>query len=290
MAKTILITGANGQLGTELQLLLKERELDYEVLATDVDTLDLTDAGAVDRCFDARTIDFVVNCAAFTAVDRAESAADLCRRVNVDAPANLARAAARVGARMVHISTDYVFDGSACTPYRETDAPAPVTVYGTTKLEGERQVMALCPEAVILRTAWLYSPHGNNFVKTMLKLGRERDSLRVVVDQVGTPTSATDLAGAILTIIRSDRWTPGIYHFSDEGAVSWYDFAVAALRLAGIHTPVAPCLTDEFPTPACRPHYSVLDKSLIKATYALTIPHWHTSLTHVIARLQPQQP
>ncbi len=283
--KTILITGANGQLGRELQLRLSDRD-DFEMLVTDVDELDITDVDAIDAYFASHAIDCVVNCAAYTAVDAAEDNVELCRRLNATAPTLLARACARKGARMIHISTDYVLGGDGHRPYREDDEPHPLGVYGLTKLEGERGVIEALPDAVILRTAWLYSPHGKNFVKTMLKLGRTLETLRVVVDQVGTPTYALDLADCIVAVLTATDWHPGIYHVSDEGAISWYDFTMAIHRLAGItECRVSPCMTSEYPTRATRPHYSVLDKSKFKATFGVTLPHWEVSLRHCLQRI-----
>ncbi len=283
--KTILITGANGQLGRELQLRLSDRD-DFEMLVTDVDELDITDVDAIDAYFASHAIDCVVNCAAYTAVDAAEDNVELCRRLNATAPTLLARACARKGARMIHISTDYVLGGDGHRPYREDDEPHPLGVYGLTKLEGERGVIEALPDAVILRTAWLYSPHGKNFVKTMLKLGSTLETLRVVVDQVGTPTYALDLADCIVAVLTATDWHPGIYHVSDEGAISWYDFTMAIHRLAGItECRVSPCMTSEYPTRATRPHYSVLDKSKFKATFGVTLPHWEVSLRHCLQRI-----
>ena len=283
--KTILITGANGQLGRELQLRLSDRD-DFEMLVTDVDELDITDVDAIDAYFASHAIDCVVNCAAYTAVDAAEDNVELCRRLNATAPTLLARACARKGARMIHISTDYVLGGDGHRPYREDDEPHPLGVYGLTKLEGERGVIEALPDAVILRTAWLYSPHGKNFVKTMLKLGRTLETLRVVVDQVGTPTYALDLADCIVAVLTATEWHPGVYHVSDEGAISWYDFTMAIHRLAGItECRVSPCMTSEYPTRATRPHYSVLDKSKFKATFGVTLPHWEVSLRHCLQRI-----
>ncbi len=283
--KTILITGANGQLGRELQLRLSDRD-DFEMLVTDIDELDITDVDAIDAYFASHAIDCVVNCAAYTAVDAAEDNVELCRRLNAVAPTLLAHACARKGARMIHISTDYVLGGDGHRPYREDDEPHPLGVYGLTKLEGERGVIEALPDAVILRTAWLYSPHGKNFVKTMLKLGRTLETLRVVVDQVGTPTYALDLADCIVAVLTATDWHPGIYHVSDEGAISWYDFTMAIHRLAGItECRVSPCMTSEYPTRATRPHYSVLDKSKFKATFGVTLPHWEVSLRHCLQRI-----
>ena len=283
----LLITGANGQLGRELRLLLADDDR-FAPVCTDVEELDITQAGAVDDFVSSQRPDYIVNCAAYTAVDRSEDDEATAARLNTDAVSNLASAAARIGARMIHISTDYVFDGQSCRPYRENDATRPTSVYGRTKLGGELALLTALPgKAVVLRTAWLYSPHGKNFVKTMLSLGRERDQLQVVVDQVGNPTSATDLAQAVVTVITAQQWQPGIYHFANEGAVSWYDFTKAIHRWAGINQcDVQPCLSEDYPTRATRPHYSVLDKTKFKNTFHTTIPHWEESLKICIDRLR----
>lgn len=279
----ILITGANGQLGREMRRLL-EGDNRFAPTYTDVDELNITDMDAVDQMVGSLQLDYIINCAAYTAVDRAEDDEDTAALINAQAVENLASAAARHGVRMIHVSTDYVFDGEGNRPYREEDAPHPVSAYGRTKLAGEQALQRLLPEqSVILRTAWLYSPHGKNFVKTMLELGRSRDSLRVVYDQLGSPTSATDLARAIITVMSADEWHPGIYHYCNEGAVSWYDFTKAIHRLAGITTcDVQPCLSHEFPAKAHRPAYSVLDKAKFKTTFGTTIPYWEESLEELI--------
>lgn len=281
----ILITGANGQLGNEMRNVL-EGDANHSVVYTDVAELDLTCAQALATFFDSNHIDVVVNCAAYTAVDAAEDNEPLCRKVNVDAVRLLGAAAHSHGAKVVHVSTDYVFNGQGCRPYREDDETCPQSVYGATKLDGEKALIDVAPDSVVLRTAWLYSPYGKNFVKTMLMLGGTKESLNVVVDQVGTPTYARDLALAIKAIINAEQWVPGVYHFSNEGATSWYDFTKAIHRLAGITTcAVSPCNSDQFPTKAARPHYSVLDKTKIKATYGITIPYWEDSLKHCLNRL-----
>ena len=224
-----------------------------------------------------------MNCAAYTAVDKAEEHEDLCMRINRDAVRNLGEAAHAVGAKVIHVSTDYVFDGTSCRPYLESDATCPVSVYGRTKLAGEQALMEVCPDSVIIRTAWLYSEYGNNFMKTVLRLGKERDELRFIFDQVGTPTYAGDLAVAMLAVLdraEAGKFIPCIYHFSDEGVCSWYDFTVKILQIAGMNNRVIPIETKDYPTPASRPHYSVLNKGKIKSTYGLTIPHWETSLAY----------
>ncbi len=273
----ILVTGANGQLGNEMRVVAAEqKQLVYHF--TDVAELDICNEQAVERFVAENAIDCIVNCAAYTNVNKAEEDAVLCDKLNHLAPANLARVAAKYRIGLVHVSTDYVFNGEHHVPYREDDATCPNSVYGTTKLAGEEAIRTIHSEAVIIRTAWLYSSFGNNFVKTMLRLGKEREELGVVFDQIGTPTYARDLARAIQHIIGSDV-VPGIYHYSNEGVCSWYDFTKAILDLAGISTCcLKPLHTDEYPTPAARPHYSVLDKTKIKQTYGVEVPHWIDSL------------
>ena len=285
MTKRVLITGANGQLGHEMRNVLDGDDR-FEAIFTDVAELDICDAEAVNRAVADNRVDYIVNCAAYTQVDKAEDNVELCRKINATAVENLARAAAACGARMIHVSTDYVFNGRGYRPYTEDMTPEPQSVYGSTKLEGEQALQSLCPQSVIIRTAWLYSPYGNNFVKTMMRLGTERDELSVVADQIGTPTCAADLARAILAVLTAETFVPGIYHFSDEGACSWYDFTVAIHRLARISCRVNPIRSDEYPSRAHRPFYSVLDKSKIKQTYGITIPHWYESLSHCIEILQ----
>ena len=280
----ILITGANGQLGSTMRT-LSAGHPQHTYFFTDVQELDICDEQAVHTFVSDNGIHLIVNCAAYTAVDKAEDNPDLCDRLNHVAPAYLADAAEACGAALIHISTDYVFDGTAHVPYTEDDAPCPNSVYGRTKLAGEREVMGRCTRAMIIRTAWLYSEYGNNFVKTMLRLGRERDTLGVVFDQIGTPTYAADLARAIFAAIEQGV-VPGIYHFSDEGVCSWYDFTVAIHRLAGIGTcHVSPLHTDEYPAKAPRPHYSVLDKTKMKRTFGIVIPHWEESLEQCVKQL-----
>lgn len=280
----ILITGCNGQLGNEMQLLEKDNA-QHTFFNTDVHRLDITDQQAVDAFVAENAIDCIVNCAAYTAVDRAESDKEACTTLNTVAPAYLAAAVERRGGAMVQVSTDYVFNGTAFVPYREGDTPSPDSVYGSTKLAGELGVTKFCNRTMIVRTAWLYSTFGNNFVKTMLRLGREKTELGVVFDQVGTPTYARDLAVAIMAAINKGI-VPGVYHFSNEGVCSWYDFAKAVHRMAGITTcHVHPLHTSEYPTPANRPHYSVLDKTKIKETYGIEIPHWEESLKDCMEEL-----
>ena len=282
--KNVLITGANGQLGNEMRVLSEEYP-EYAYFFTDVAELDICNEQAVMDFVKANGIHAIVNCAAYTAVDNAEDNEELCTRLNADAVGYLAKSAEANGAEFIQISTDYVFDGTAHVPYRETDPTCPNSVYGSTKLEGERNALTYCSRAMVIRTAWLYSTFGNNFVKTMIRLGKERESLGVIFDQVGTPTYARDLARAIFEAIRQGV-VPGVYHFSNEGVCSWYDFTKTIHRLAGIATcKVKPLHTSEYPTKAKRPHYSVLDKTKIKKIYNIEIPYWMESLQMCISEL-----
>ena len=282
--KNILITGANGQLGNEMRVLSAENK-EYSYFFTDVAELDICNAQAILDFVKANDINVIVNCAAYTAVDKAEESIELCTKLNADAVGYLAEAAEANGAEFIQISTDYVFDGTAHTPYQETEPTCPNSVYGHTKLAGEQNALTLCSRSMVIRTAWLYSTFGNNFVKTMIRLGKERDSLGVIFDQIGTPTYARDLARAIFAAIRQGV-VPGVYHFSNEGVCSWYDFTKAIHRLAGITTcQVKPLHTEEYPTPAKRPHYSVLDKSKIKATFGIEVPYWEESLQECIYQM-----
>ena len=280
----ILITGCNGQLGNEMQLLEKDNP-QHTYFNTDVAELDITDAAAIEKFVNENEIDGIVNCAAYTAVDKAEDNQELCRLLNTDAPGYLAAAVGKRGGWMIQISTDYVFDGTNHTPYVETESTCPNSVYGSTKLAGEETAQKACTNTMIIRTAWLYSTFGNNFVKTMIRLGKEKPELGVIFDQIGTPTYARDLAVAIFSAINQGI-IPGIYHFSNEGVISWFDFTKAIHRLAGITTcRVRPLHTAEYPTPAARPHYSVLDKTKKKQTYNLEIPYWEESLRECIEKL-----
>lgn len=285
MMTRILITGANGQLGNEMRLLAREHS-EYDYLFTDVAELDICDEQAVADYVRRHEVDVIVNCAAYTAVDKAEDNEELCDRLNRLAPGYLAKAVAARGGKLVQISTDYVFDGTAHVPYTEDCPTCPDSVYGRTKLGGEQEAFAHCPDTMVIRTAWLYSTFGNNYVKTMLRLGRERGTLGVIFDQVGTPTYARDLAAVIFAAIGKGI-VPGVYHFSNEGVCSWYDFTKAIHRLAGITTcRVSPLHTDEYPTRATRPHYSVLDKTKIKQTYGVEVPYWTDSLEECLRRLE----
>ena len=280
----ILVTGCNGQLGNEMQLLEKLHP-EHTYFNTDVAELDITNREAIEQFVGDNAIDGIVNCAAYTAVDKAEENQEFCHLLNADAPGFLAGAIEKRGGWMIQVSTDYVFDGTNHKPYVETDPVCPNSTYGRTKLAGEQAVLNNCKKSMIIRTAWLYSTFGNNFVKTMIRLGREKAELGVIFDQIGTPTYAHDLAVAIFAAI-SNGIVSGIYHFSNEGVISWYDFTKAIHRIAGISTcHVRPLHTEEYPTPAARPHYSVLDKTKIKQTYNIEIPYWEESLEVCVNKL-----
>ena len=286
--KNILITGSNGQLGNEIKRVSVNHENNFKFFFTDVNELDITNREAVEFYLKENNIKYIVNCAAYTAVDKAEDDVDLCYKINRDAVANLGIAATNNGVKVIHVSTDYVFDGTASDPYKETDATNPQSVYGQSKREGERILLETCPQSIIIRTAWLYSIFGNNFVKTMMKYGKERDELNVVADQTGTPTNAADLARAIIRILdfsEAYAFEAGIYHYSNEGVTSWYDFTIAIHKHAGISCKVNPITTDQYPTKAKRPQYSVLDKAKIKSVFDLSIPNWEDSLNICITEL-----
>lgn len=287
----ILVTGANGQLGREMQRLSAVSPNNYTF--TDVAELDVTDAGAVRQAVAQTRAEVIVNCAAYTNVERAEEDEEAADRLNRGAAENLARAAEANGATLIHVSTDYVFDGTGHRPYTEDMATSPLGAYGRTKLAGEEAVKASGCRYLILRTAWLYSEYGNNFLKTMLRLTSERETLRVVFDQVGTPTYAGDLALAIFSLIEAGRYAgnEGVYHFTDEGVCSWYDFAVEIAAAAGHDIcRIIPCHTSEYPTKATRPAYSVLDKTRFKETFQMDIPHWREALIYCMKRLTENNP
>ena len=290
MSKHVLVTGANGQLGRELRELSRYFS-DYDFTFIARDELDLSDASAINAWFANKTFDVVINCAAYTAVDKAETEAELAFAINTTAVQTLAQIAKQQGISMLHISTDYVFAGDSCKPYQETDATCPQGVYGQSKLDGELTMLAINPDrSVIIRTSWVYSRFGNNFVKTMVRLGKERRELSVIYDQVGTPTSAKDLALVLLMIIDSPQLQSQsgteIYHYSNEGVCSWYDFAIAIFKSAPIRCKVKPIETKDYPTPAKRPHYSLLNKAKIKNTFDLTIPYWKDSLPECLQHIK----
>lgn len=284
----ILVTGCNGQLGNTI----RDRQHNYpqhEWFNTDVAELDITDKEAVEQFVEEHQIDGIINCAAYTAVDRAEDDVEIATQLNVTGPAILAMAIERREGWLIHISTDYVFDGTHCTPYTEDEPTCPMSVYGRTKQVAENTVMQYCRKAMIIRTAWLYSEYGNNFVKTMLRLGREREQLKVVYDQIGSPTYAGDLADVILSVITKGI-VAGIFHYSNEGVISWYDFTKAIHEMASItRCEVLPIRSAEYPAKAPRPAYSVLDKQKIKTQYNIRIPYWKDSLAHCLHLLKEKR-
>lgn len=291
--KNILVTGAYGQLGNEVRL-LSVNYPQYNFMFTDVDSLDICDKAMLLDFVQGNDIRYIINCAAYTAVDKAEDDAELCEKINAKAVKNLGEVAQEVGAGIIHVSTDYVFNGKGFMPYTEDMPTSPCSVYGKTKLKGEKALLKACEKAMVVRTAWLYSPFGNNFVKTMRKLGAERDTLNVIFDQVGTPTYAEDLAAALLVMmdktIDQEHNKGGVYHYSNEGVCSWYDFTLKIHQLSGITTcQVNPIETKDYPTKAARPHYSVLNKAKIKATFGVQVPHWESSLQRCIEELNNQQ-
>lgn len=289
----ILVTGANGQLGTELRNVTAGSRNNY--IFSDVTSppgvetlnLDITNIDAVRIVCDSEKVDVIVNCAAYTNVDKAEDEPSMAMLLNCTAAGNLAKVAAERDAALIHISTDYIFHGDVPLPCKEDWATDPLGVYGSTKLAGEKEIERSGCRSMILRTAWLYSPYGKNFVKTMLRLTEERDSLNVVFDQIGTPTYAYDLASLITRIIEDGQLDKtGIYHFSNEGAVSWYDFAKSISEIGGTTCDIRPCHTEEYPSKAQRPRFSVLDKTKVKETFKVTIPYWRDSLADCIKRIK----
>lgn len=283
--KKILVTGSNGQLGSEIRELSNSYP-GYAFFFTDRDELSIIDEKAVNTFFDKHQPSFCINCAAYTAVDKAEDPAEtpFAEALNADAAGYLAKACARHHTKFIHVSTDYVFDGNNTVPYKETDITEPASVYGITKLNGEQQAMAHT-DSIIVRTAWVYSPYGKNFVKTMLHLMQNKPRISVVSDQYGTPTYAADLAAAIMQIIASGKWQPGIYHYTNEGKISWYEFALAIKEITGAACEVKAIPTSEYPTPAKRPAWSVLDKSKIREVYSIEIPGWRKSLEACISKI-----
>lgn len=280
----ILITGSKGQLGSEIKEIANTLS-EATFFFTDADDLDITNQKLVLEYCQANAINYIINCAAYTAVDNAEDDEKTAELINATAVQYLAEAAKACNAKIVHVSTDYVFDGTAHQPYTEELATCPQSVYGHTKLKGEQLLTELLPEAVIIRTSWLYSSFGNNFVKTMRRLGNERDLLTVIFDQIGTPTYAADLAKAILSIVKQECCVSGIFHFSNEGACSWYDFAHSIMQKSGITCHIKAVESTEFITKATRPKYSVLNKKRIKQSYNIEIPHWEDALSQCLVKL-----
>lgn len=282
----ILVTGANGQLGSELKALAPQNKI-HSFVFTDVGELDITDLAAVDAFMKEGKFDALVNCAAYTAVDKAESEKSRAYLINAVAVKNLAVTAKKYKVFPVHISTDFVFDGRKSEPYLENDKTAPLSVYGVTKLDGEKFFLKNVSEGAIIRTGWLYSSYGNNFAKTVLRLAREKGKIGMIFDQTGTPTYAHDLARAVLEILpKVKRGKKEIYNYSNEGVASWYDFAKAVCEMAAIACIIQPIVTAEYPTPARRPRYSVLNKAKIKKEFSIEIPYWRDSLKLCVARLK----
>lgn len=279
----IVVTGAKGQLGKSLQDIFRKIP-DFKVKYIDIEDLDLTDSFQVEKYFQQNNgFDYLINCAAYTAVDKAEVEPEKAESVNSNAVENIAKAAADKGFRIIHISTDYVFSGDVINPYKETDVPNPKTVYGETKLKGERKLLEIAPDSVIIRTSWLYSKYCKNFYITMRDKALKEEAVRVVNDQKGTPTNASDLAETILAIITAKQWIPGIYNFSNEGETTWYDFTKEIYGLVRNNTElVSSTTTEEFKSLARRPKYSVLDKTKIKNTYRIKISDWRESLKRLV--------
>lgn len=285
MNKKILITGANGQLGSELKVLSKIYT-QFEWVFTDWEELNLCDLDNLALSLAKINPQIIINCAAHTAVDKAESEAQLSDVLNHQSVAEMAKWSYENNCQLVHISTDYVFDGTASTALNEEAMPNPINVYGVTKLAGEKACLRENPEAIIIRTSWVYSSFGNNFVKTMSRLMQERDSLNVVNDQIGSPTYAGDLAQAIMTIITHEMWQAGIYHFSNEGEISWFEFALAIQETGGFDCTIGGIPSSAYPTPAKRPQYSLLDKTKIKETFGVVVPEYRTSLAKCMSLLK----
>ena len=283
----ILVTGSNGQLGKELQELASIYPA-YRFVFASREDLKLHHFGLVENFFVGLHPQYCINCAAYTAVDKAESEQDMAMLVNGEAVGNLAAVCKKFHTRLIHISTDYVFDGESEMPYQPDDVTGPISIYGISKLKGEELCLQENPDAIIIRTAWVYSEFGNNFVKTMMRLMKERPEIKVVNDQIGAPTYAADLAKACLDIIASGKWIPGIYHYSNSGKISWYDFAVSIKEMIGSSCIVHPIPTADYPTPAKRPKFSLLDTSKIKEVFNVNIPEWKESLGRCVRRLLTQ--
>jgi len=286
----ILVTGSNGQLGSEIKD-LEAKYTDFKFFFMDLPELDICNRGQLNIFIKDNNINIVINCAAYTAVDKAEQDSEIAKKVNATGVLNLVNALEKVDGKLIHISTDYVFDGNNFIPYQELDEVNPIGVYGNTKRIGELAVINSNIDAIVIRTSWLYSAYGNNFVKTMLRLGDERDELGVIFDQVGTPTNAADLAKACIDIIAYSKDAninskENLYHFSNEGVASWYDFAIAIMNLGVVDCKVRPIETRDYPTPAKRPHFSVLNKSKIKNDFEIEIPYWRDSLKDCIEKIK----
>lgn len=286
--KNILVTGSNGQLGNELRN-ISSHYPGFNMIFTDLPELDITERLECESFIRKYNIDFLINCAAYTAVDKAESEPELAYKLNKEAPVMLAELAVKNNFTLVHISTDYVFNGRHFEPYTEENSPKPASVYGKSKLEGEQAILHSSSNAIIIRTSWLYSAYGHNFVKTILRLAKENKQIRIVFDQIGSPTYAFDLANTILEIIEKKTISgQGVYHYSNEGVCSWYDFARTIIELAGSDCEVVPIRSEEYPTPAPRPAYSVMDKGKIKHGFKIQIPWWKDSLALCLKNMKKQ--
>ena len=286
----ILVTGSNGQLGSEIKDLAANYK-NFNFFFSDFSALDICNSNQLDVFFAENKIHTVINCAAYTAVDKAEQDAEIAEKVNSEGVLNLVNAIEKVQGKLIHISTDYVFDGNSFLPYQESDEVNPIGVYGNTKRRGELAVINSAIDGVVIRTSWLYSAYGNNFLKTMLRLGNQRDELGVIFDQVGTPTNASDLAKTCPDILSSKKQSKinskgQLYHFSNEGVASWYDFAISIMELSGANCKVKPIQTKDYPTLAKRPQYSVLNKSKIKSDFKIEIPYWRDSLKDCIEKIK----
>lgn len=283
----VLVTGANGQLGHELMAILDPLNSHF----FDKSQFDITNIHQIEHQLSFLKVDTVINCAAYTAVDKAESEKELCTSINVIGAKNLATICKKLNIKLIHISTDFVFDGEQCVPYHEDDATNPLSIYGLSKLNGEKEIMNILPSSIIIRTSWLYSSFGKNFVKTIVRLCKERESLSIVVNQIGSPTYAADLALAINQIIAHPQFhsKSGIFHFSNQGVCSWYDLAVSIAQEYGFKTEIIPIQTNEYPTPATRPKYSVFNTKKIKSTFNLEIPHWQNALKRCVLKLKKDE-
>lgn len=282
--KKVLVTGANGQLGSEIKVLATNYK-SFDFVFTDIDDFPLDDTGVIEINYKKINPDIVINCAAYTAVDKAENDSELSDKINHLAIATLAKLCSENDVKLIHISTDYVFDGNSPVAYKEDHIPNPQNVYGVTKLLGEKACQSLCPDSIIIRTAWVYSEFGNNFVKTMLRLMQERESLNVVNDQIGSPTYAADLAQVILTILDSQKWVYGLYHYSNSGEISWFDFANDIKNIASLSCTLTGVPASNYPTPAQRPAYSLLDKTKIENVYGIIVPPYIESLKCMMSKL-----
>ena len=286
----ILVTGSNGQLGSEIREIAGSF-VDLSFVFKDLPDLDICDFLELEKFINENKIDSIINCAAYTAVDKAEEDSAIAQKVNSEGVLNLVKALKKTDGKLIHISTDYVFNGECFVPYKETDPVSPIGVYGDTKREGELSVIDSDIDGIVIRTSWLYSSYGNNFVKTMLRLGKDRDELGVIFDQVGTPTYAKDLALTCLRVLSNSKGNKislkgKLYHFSNEGVASWYDFAKAIMQIGNVNCNVKPIETKDYPTPAKRPHFSVLNKSKVKNDFGIEIPYWKDSLEECLLKLK----